>query len=178
MDNAWSIEIETATVSTLWHQPHRLPEFRRIIDPQIHITQPHLRHILEAIELCYGELGIDLDFATVVEVVRELGTFNECGGIEGLNQVYTGAETTLTTDHVFGHYVGMLQEYARARESHPPRRVTRFSGGKATLYLNKNKRSTRDPDYLGEARARGHNYSLRGWLAPDLESVNVTMDPV
>ena len=72
----------------------------------------------------------------------------------------------------------MLQTYAQARAMDPPRRVTRFSGGKATLYLNKNKRSTRDPDYLGEARARGHNYALRGWLAPDLESVNITLEPV
>jgi hypothetical protein len=54
-------EIEVSTVSTLWHQPARLPEFLRIIDPLVHLTQPHLRHILEAITLAHGELGIDLD---------------------------------------------------------------------------------------------------------------------
>ena len=80
---AWCIEIELATVSTLWHQPQRLPDFLRVIDPQVHFTQPNLRHALDALTLSYGELGVDLDFPTVVEVIRELGTFDECGGLPG-----------------------------------------------------------------------------------------------
>jgi hypothetical protein len=174
-NNTWALEIETAAVSTLWQEPVRCSSFLREIDPLVHLTQPHLRLILEAVNLAYGELG-DADFATVVQVVREIGAFEEVGGLDGLNAVYSNAEHT--PDALFAHYVETLKIYAAARNADPPRRpVTRFTGGKASLYLNKAKRRPNDPDYLGEARIRGHGYRLRGWLCEDREAVNITLEP-
>jgi len=174
-EHVWALEIETAAVSTLWHDPARCSEFLRQCDPLVHLTQPHLRIILEAVNLAYGELG-SADFAIVTEVVRELGCFEEVGGLDGLNAVYANVDHT--PDAVFLHYIEMLKTYATARDGDPPRRpVTRFTGGKASLYLNKAKRRPNDPDYLGEARIRGHGYRVRGWLCDDAESVNLTLEP-
>jgi hypothetical protein len=94
-----------------------------------------------------------------------------------LNAVYTATEITPVTDRIFAHYVEMLQTYAQHRAMDPPRPVSRFTGGKASLYLNKAKHRETDPDYLGEARVRGQNYRCRGWLNSDSQSVNITLEP-
>jgi hypothetical protein len=182
-DQIWAIEIEVATVSTIWHQPELCAEFLRVCDPLVHLTQPHLRIILEAIGIAYGELNA-ADWATVVEVVRELGQFEEVGGLEGLNAVYSATEFNpdpvfrqRVSDPIFKDHVKLLQEYARHRQMDPPCPVHWFSGGKANLYLNKTKRQPTDPDYLGSAKVRGQNYRVRGWLGLDRQSVNLALDP-
>ena len=57
-------EIEVSAISILWREPARLAEFLRVCDPLVHLTQPHLRIILESIGIAYGELNT-ADWATV-----------------------------------------------------------------------------------------------------------------
>jgi hypothetical protein len=172
----FALEIEVATVSTIWRQPERCAEFLRVCDPLVHLTQPYLRIILEAVQIAYAELNA-ADWATIVEVVRELGQFEEVGGLDGLNTVYSATEITPVIDSIFAHYIQMLKTYAEHRQMDPPRPVHWFSGGKGNLYLNKAKRKPTDPDYLGSAKVRGQNYRVRGWLGEDRQSVNLALDP-
>ena len=59
----------------------------------------------------------------------------------------------------------------------PPQPVTRFSGGRGTLCINKVNGRPNAPDFLGSAKVRGKSYLIRGWLSADQESVNITLDP-
>jgi hypothetical protein len=181
-------EIELATVSILWHEPDRLPEFLRTIDLALHFQQPHLRIIIEAISLSYAELAVS-DFATVVQTVRELGGFAECGGLEGLNQVYSAHEPVQAIDPeyaailkqqidvIFADYLDLLGRYAITRQLDPPRPVYRFSSGRGTAYRNKVKRARRDPDFRGEAIVRGRHYALSLDVSPDGDSINLSLEP-
>src|ERR1700756_1058313 len=80
-------EIENAFMGLVWRQPDRLADVKRQLDPAIHFIQPHLRWILEAIDLAYRELGT-VDFASVIQVLRELGRFEDVGGLEGAKDVW------------------------------------------------------------------------------------------
>jgi hypothetical protein len=179
----WAPEIEVATVSAIWHEPVHCAEFLRVCDPAIHLTQPHLRIILEAIRLAYSELNAT-DWATVVEVVRELGQFDEVGGLEGLNAVYSAIELNpdpvfrqRVTDPIFKYHVKLLQEYAKHREMDPPQPVTRFSGGRGKAWRNKVKRHANDPDHTGEAIVRGVRYLVRVKVEPGGDIINFWLEP-
>lgn len=158
-------EIELSCISLCWHEPERLPEFLRELDPALHIFERHLRLILDAINLSYGELGAT-DWATVIQCVREAGTYEECGGLDGLNEVYQKMEYRSSgddTDRIFRHYIDCLKEYARARKSDPPPAVHMFTSGKLVMRGNKNKRLENSPDSLGEGSIAGRRYEARGW---------------
>jgi hypothetical protein len=114
----WVPEIEQATVSILWHEPERVAEFLREIDPAVHLYQPSLRIILEAIGIAYGELNC-ADWATVVEVVRELGHFGNAAG-SGLMR-FTATMDCRTP--IF--FAGISwKDYALARQAIPPRQFS------------------------------------------------------
>lgn len=155
-------EIELSTVSILWHQPHRLGGFLRDLDPLVHLAQPYLRKIVEALLIAWGELGPDLDWATVVQIIRELGAFEQCGGIQGLDEVYSAAqygfEDQARSDKIFGHYVQMLRTYAQNREADPPRVPDYFTRGVINLYPNENKKGAGAPDAIGEGKIAGKLY--------------------
>lgn len=49
--------------------------------------------------------------------------------------------------------------------------------GTGTLGLNKAKLSSRQPDYLGSAFIRGHNYSIQGWTTADKQNIRLSFYP-
>src|SRR5260370_33717469 len=108
-------EIEQALVALCFQAPHRVAVVYRELDPQIHITRPELRFILEAIDLAYRELGLS-DFASVVQVLRELGHFEDCGGLLGVNAVFEeyryGFSSPEAEEEIFTHYLQTLKTYA------------------------------------------------------------------
>jgi hypothetical protein len=151
-------EIERALLAGLWHEPDRLPETMRWLSPNAHLSQPSLRLVLEAISRCYSELGA-ADFATVVECLRELGYLAECGGIEALDELYEACWYPPLW-HLYGDFLRDLA-LRRAGEPHSP--APFFSGGSGCLSLNLVRKTELHPLYIGTARIRGHNYSIRGW---------------
>jgi hypothetical protein len=173
-------EIEDATISILWHEPERLPDFLRRFDPNLHLAQPHCRIILEAINLAYGELGTS-DFATVTQVVSELHKLDHCGGIEGLNRIYSLVEDGTPHwkergDKIFAHYLEMLIAYGTHRRLAPNENMYRFTAGRATVRRNKVKRPN-EPFYIGSAFVRGRNYKIRGWETSE-EEFSLTFEPL
>ena len=179
----FALEIEVATVSTIWLEPERCAEFLRVCDPLVHLTQPHLRIILEAVQIAYAELNA-ADWATVVEVVRELGAFEEVGGLEGLNTVYSATEPSpnpvfreRVSNPIFDHHIELLQEYARTRQMDPPRPVARFSGGRGTARINKASHRPANPEYLGDAIVRGIQYVVRVDVSSDGTFLNFRLEP-
>ncbi len=179
----WAPQIEVAVVSTIWHEPSRCAGFLRVCDPLVHLTQPHLRIILEAISIAYAELNA-ADWATVVEVVRELGALEEVGGLDGLNTVYSATEPSPSpdfrervTDPIFAHHIELLQEYARARQMDPPRPVARFSGGRGTVRVNKASHRPANPEYIGDAIVRGIAYVVRVDVSSDGTFLNFRLEP-
>jgi hypothetical protein len=114
----FSPQYEEATVSILWKQPERIAAFLRDFDPAVHLVQLHLRIILEAVNLSYGDHG-EADWASVVQVIQEIGKLDEVGGLEGLNRVYSAKEITPVTDKIYAHYLEALQTYAAHRSIEP-----------------------------------------------------------
>jgi hypothetical protein len=150
-------EIETNIVSILWRRPEWLANFLQKFNPA-HIQQPHLRDILGAINIVYGEMG-STDWALVLECLGELGRLEACGGRDGLNTVYEAyPEITEHTQKVFSHYLELLETYAKARASDADFPIARFSGGGGLLAANKIRRKSNDPDFLGELKVAGRLY--------------------
>jgi hypothetical protein len=177
MTFVYAPEIEDQTIAILWHQPDRLPGFLRSFDPAVHFAQPHARIILEALNIARGESGF-VDWPIGVEVLREMGKLDQCGGLEGLNRIYSmytpGAPFT---DDIFAEYLRLLSLYATHRATEPGAPFYLFTGGRATLCLNKAKGLPNQPDYIGKGKIRGQSYRLRGWFLPDHQSVNILIDP-
>jgi hypothetical protein len=173
-------EIEQSAVSMCWHEPERLAIVYRELDPAIHFVQPHLRLVLEAINLAYGQLGC-ADWASVVQVVRESGHFEECGGLEGLNALYdlrAYGRDQARDEVILDNYLQMLKEYALNRAEEPPRPVYYFLHPKATLYRNKVKRTEAAADYLGVIRVAGKAFGVSAWRSLDGEFLNLDLKPL
>jgi hypothetical protein len=173
-------EIEQSLVSMCWHEPERVALVYRELNPAVHLVQPHLRMVLEAINIAYGQLGC-ADWATVVQVVRESGQFEECGGLEGLNALYDcrAYGRDLARDQViFDDYVQMLKEYALNRAQEPPRPADYFTGGKGTLYPNKVRKSPQSADFIGTAVVAGKHYEVQLWVTTDGSFVNFKLSRI
>lgn len=177
-------EIEAGIVSICWHEPERLATIYRELDPTVHFTQPHLRHILEAIDLAYRDLG-EVSWQAVIHVLRETGHLEDCGGLDGCNQIYRIEEEgndlvcvepdvrvpkpgwAERTEKVFRHYLAMLKTYAVHRNMDPPQPVIRFTGGELYLSLNKTKTKDSDPDLVGHGKVAGLSYKAAAWITTD-----------
>jgi hypothetical protein len=173
-------EIEQSLVALCFHAPGCIATVYRELDPQIHITQPHLRFILEAIDLAYREL-CTADFACVIQVLRELGRLEACGGAPGVNSVFEeyryGFSSPEAEEAIFAHYLQMLKTYAISREQTPMPPVYYFVGGKGTLARNKAKRREFEPEFIGEARIYGRWYMVGASLAEDGSFLNFRFEP-
>ena len=151
--NDYSAEIETACASLLWHHPEWLAQFLREHDPQVVFFQPHLRQVVEAVNIAYGEAGL-ADWPTVVKVVRELNAYRECGELDGLNAIYTAAAPEgLLDERCFSHYCDMLRRYASARGHQV--RLFSFVRGDFILERNPSKKSEAAPDWVGTGKFSG-----------------------
>jgi hypothetical protein len=163
-------EIEQAVVSLCWHEPERLAQLYRDFDLVVHIGQPHLRIILEAINQAYGHLNTT-DWASVVQLIRELGKLEHVGGLEGLNEVYQaqfyGRDNTERTEKIWADYLRLLRYYAENRKEVPPRPPDFFTSGILRLYPNKTKTLPTQPDATGEGKIGGKLYRATAWLEPD-----------
>jgi hypothetical protein len=175
-------EIETAAIALCWREPERLAIVKRELDPAVHFIQPALRYLLEAIDLAWRELGT-LDFACVIQVLRELGKLEEAGGLEGASDVWREGEFLDSpiwkagqTEKLLADYLELLKGYALSRQDcsafHP------FTGGKVTLWLNKVRRWENDPDFIGEARVAGRRYVAKAWNSSDGEFLNIRLEPI
>jgi hypothetical protein len=167
-------EIEASLVSMCWHEPERVALVYRQLDPAIHLVQPHLRLVLEAINIAYGQLG-SADWASVVQVVREGGQFEECGGLEGLNALYdlrAYGRDQARDEVIFSDYLQMLKHYARNRAQEPPRKADYFTGGHLDFYLHKANDPAKEPglgnpDLIGEGKVAGKIYLGSAWTERD-----------
>jgi hypothetical protein len=161
-------EIEQSLLSLCFYAPERIAVLKRELDPQVHITRPELRYILEAIELAYRELGAT-DFASVIQTLRELGHLEDCGGAPGVNQVFEeyryGFSSPQAEEEIFAHYIEMLKRYAVARSSNS--NLLFFNRGDLVLALNKAKQSPRSPDYTGNGKVAGKPYSAIAYQLKD-----------
>jgi len=169
-------EIEQSLVSLCFYAPERIAVLKRELDPQVHFTRPELRHILEAIELAYRELG-SRDFATVIQTLRELGCLEDCGGAAGVNQVFEqyryGFSSTEALEEIFAHYIEMLKAYAQARSNQPPINVYRFLRGDITLVKNKTRANDRCPHWIGEGKVAGRTYRASAFTNQDKNGQSV-----
>jgi DnaB-like helicase N terminal domain len=169
-------EIEQSLVSLCFYAPQRIAVLKRELDPQVHFTRPELRHILEAIELAYRELGSS-DFASVIQTLRELGHLEDCGGPAGVNAIFEeyryGLSSPEALEEIFAHYIEMLKAYAQARSNQPPVNVYRFVRGDITLLPNKLKRSPSSPDFIGEGKVAGRFYRAAEWINSGGHSVSL-----
>lgn len=163
-------EIEAAIVSVCWHEPDRLATVYRELDPAVHFTQSHCRWLLEAVDLAYRDLGC-VNFETVIQVLRETGHLEDCGGLEGANQVYGleeyGRDDPVRNEKIFRHYLEMLKTYAVHRSQVPPRPVYAFTAGWLVLHPNKAKISQGGPDALGEGKIAARSYNASMWVESD-----------
>jgi hypothetical protein len=163
-------EIEAGLVSIAWHEPERLGTIYRELDPAIHITQPHLCWLLEAIDLAYRDLGC-VNFEVVIQVLRETGHLEDCGELEGVNQVYGleeyGREDPGRNEKIFRHYLEMLKTYAVHRKMEPARLPHVFTSGSLVLHQNKVKTSQNSPEAIGEGKIAGRSYRTSMWIQTD-----------
>jgi hypothetical protein len=179
MDNdhtfLFSTEIEASLVSILWRHPEFLPEFLKQCDPRIHLCQTHCQIITEAINLVDARVGAT-DFATVTQAVREMGRFDECGGLVGLNDVYSAHEPTKHTQALFKHYVEALKTYAENRSKEPPKPTFVYIGGRGTLDPNHNRHSDKSPTHTGIAKIRGFTYNVTAYQ--NAKFTNLRFEPI
>jgi hypothetical protein len=163
-------EIEAALVSTVWHQPEWLATVYRELDPTVHLSQPHIGYLLAAIDLAYRDLGC-VNFEVVIQVLRETGHLEDCGDLEGANQIYGleeyGREDAVRNEKIFRHYLEMLKTYAVHRDQVPPRPVYAFTGGWLALHPNKVKTFQHGPEALGEGKIAGRAYRASMWIESD-----------
>lgn len=169
MTFVFASQIEDATVSILWHEPTRLGAFLRDLDLSLHLTQPALRVIVQALAIVHSESGT-CDFELVVQTIRELGNFEDVGGLEGLNRIYALKEFRAdqeTTEAVFGEYLRLLKAYAEHRKDDPPTMPYRFARGEIQLIENKNNPTGTRPDYLGTGKIAGKTYQATARRSKD-----------
>lgn len=183
----WAHEIETDLVLMVWRQPERIADLLRQFDPRTHLGQLHLRYLLEAIELSFSELSA-VDFATVAETLRELGKLEECGGTQGLAELWRQSDYSVAAlvgegqvrerqDKIFNYCLETLRTYAARREAGGHYTLARFSGGSGRLEPNRLRRSEREPGFKGLVRIAGKLYRAAGYVQSD-GAIDVRYVPV
>jgi hypothetical protein len=169
-------EIEQSLLSLCFYAPERIAVLKRELDPQVHFSRPELRHILEAIDLAYRELGMS-DFASVIQTLRELGRLEDCGGPSGVNAIFEeyryGFSSEQALEEIFAHYIEMLKAYACARSNQPPINVYRFLRGDITLVKNKTRANDRSPHWIGEGKVAGRTYRVSAFSNQDKNGQSV-----
>lgn len=182
-------ETEESAVAILWHQPKRMAGFLRDFDSAVVLSQPHLQHLVDAINLAYGDLG-ETTFAVIVQTLRELGHLEDCGGVQSLDAIYRVGERDLArftdeapakanerTDRLFTYYCDLLREYAEHRQTEQPKPVYRFAGGRGTVHLLKDAARGLQSRYSGDCVVRGSLYRTDVQVGPGGEFLNFQLTP-
>jgi hypothetical protein len=129
--NLWGPELEEALTSLCWNQPEPyLAETLREIDPETHFVQWHCRHILEAVRLCYCELGAT-DWHTIVVCLAEMGLLKEVGDKQRLDEIYRNPGY----GSLHAWYIATLKAIAEQRSTDPTMPLYFFTGGGAESFL-------------------------------------------
>jgi hypothetical protein len=162
-------EIEMAVISLLWHEPERCAQFLREFDPAVAIIQPYLRTLLQAISLSWSEANA-ADWASVVQVLRELGQLEACGGLQALNEVYVLQDygQRLAQPHlenIWRAYLAILRNCIENRVSDPPRPPDFFTRGELRLYATG--KQAPKPYAIGKGKIAGKLYQASAWLEAD-----------
>jgi len=110
----FSPEIEESTLSLIWHDPEKLAIFEQRFSPDI-FAQIHCRELVRAMHFAYQAVG-SLDFASVIQCARELGSYDAIGGIDGADMIFRISEFSPRADLIFAHYLDMLDSYAAHRQ--------------------------------------------------------------
>jgi hypothetical protein len=152
-------EIEAALVSLCWAEPAHLAKVLQKLDPLQHISQPHLRLLLQAIYECYAQAG-DVDWALVVQWLRDSRALDQFDGLGGLELIYARPGY----NSLLAFYLEILRDFAAHREALPGIYPHFFSGGKAYL-KNHLKHTPKEPDLFGQGLIAGKNYVVRGWIS-------------
>jgi hypothetical protein len=108
----------------------------------------------------------------VLACLSELGYLAECGGREGLDNLYSAR----WYQPLFPFYCDELKRAGleRANNFVPP---LRFTGGKGQITVNKLRQNAAAPSWIGSARIAGKNYEIRAWQTPDRSAVNLSFIP-
>ena len=173
--------IERSFASLLWHHPQHIAAARRELDFALHISHPAYRKIIEAIENVYAKIG-EADWVCVLHCIREMGASEACGGLEGLNQVFTDGdrypEGRTHPEPLFYEYLKLLKAHAVQRETDPYQSVRHFTRGHG--YLKRNKLATKSthPPAVGKIPrcCCGLPCVVAGWPAGEEDTLNLTLD--
>jgi hypothetical protein len=160
-------EIEASFVCLLWRHPEYLGEALRAINPAIHISQPHLRLILNAVNDVHSYENT-ADFALVATYLRQSGDFGEVGGLQGLNDAYTDSGRQpcgwREPEPIFKYYLELLLSYADARLSGDPLQIpVHLAGGWGRLVPNPVRRREASPVAIGRVMVAGKRYKASAW---------------
>ena len=109
------------------------------------------------ISVVYWEVG-DVDWASVVHALREINAIEQCGGLDGLNSIFTDGgyypEGRTDPEPFVREYIRLLSDYAIQRQADPTKAVFRLAGGRGKVRPNKLARRDTDPSDVGEATIR------------------------
>ena len=162
----WADEIEMAVVSALWHNPHWIEFAARELDFSVHFSTPQYRTLLRAIWTIYNWTCFEggPNYASVVHLLREWNQFEECGGHQGINEIFAyayynkGRAEPILIDHI-----RLLREYAQARKTDPRKALRYYSGGRAIIRPNKLAKTEPTPYVVGEGVWGGIKFRVAGW---------------
>ena len=177
----WVCDVERAFVALVWHHPQYVALVSRELDFEAHISVPPYRQILKAISIVHGEIG-EADFVCVIHCLRELGAFEEAGGIAGLNEIYTDGgrccEGYRNPEVFFREYLKMIKEYALARRANPYSSVKHYTGGRGFLQRNKLATKPTHPSVIGRITrcCCGKRCTIAGWPTGEPDTLNLTLD--
>ena len=171
IQSTWEPEIERAIVFAAWRHPEFIDLILVSIDPDLHFLDKTCRVLFEIICTVWWESGAT-DFALVLKAINEIEFLEDCGGIEGLNDIFTYdgkypegfgkfAQASIS------EYVRLLDYYRQQRDDDPSERVIRYTGGKGRLWLNRSTKNDNSPSHFGEALIRGSRYRIACWPAGD-----------
>jgi hypothetical protein len=171
----WALEIERSVINILWHYPEYLGLVQRELDLRVHFTLPAYRHVLEALQIVAEKCGT-ADWASVLECVCEIpGAFDECGGKEGLNRIFTDDNRYPESvrpefaEPILKDRIRFLKEAAIVRGTDPTKPVLHYTVGWGVLRRNKLAIKSQHPVAIGEIRCCfcGRTSALAAWPQGD-----------
>jgi hypothetical protein len=177
----WAYDVERAFVALLWHSPDLIDTARQELDFDLCIVTPAFRTILQALLIVHGEIA-ETDFVCVLHCIREMGTLEEAGGLEGLNDVFTDIghypEGRRKPDVIYREYVRLLKAYALIRAKNPYETLRHYTRGRGFLVRNKFATRPEHPCVVGKIPrcGCGKRCVIAGWPDGEGDGLNLTLE--